>query len=160
MTTIDNSEIKNQLKITNIIFFALTLGILSFFLIITVLIQNKERSNSDELDKIFTFLVPVFGLMMMFVSRMIYNQTISKFPSAGNLLQKIIYYRTAKIVSWAMIEGACFLAIIATMLTSNYLYAAVFIFLFGYFFLIKPSKDSLIRDMCLNSDEIDLILKS
>jgi hypothetical protein len=160
MTTIDNSEIKNQLKITNIIFFALTLGILSFFLIITVLIQNKERSNSDELDKIFTFLVPVFGLMMMFVSRMIYNQTISKFPSAGNLLQKITYYRTAKIVSWAMIEGACFLALVATMLTSNYLYAAVFIFLFGYFFLIKPSKESLIRDMHLNSDESDLILKS
>ena len=160
MTTIDNSEIKNQLKITNIIFFALTVGMLSFFLIITVLIQNKEKSIADELDKIFTFAVPVVGLMMMFVSRVIYNQMISKFPTEGNLLQKISNYRTAKIVAWAMIEGACFLALIVTMLTSNYLYVAVFIFLFGYFFLIKPSKESLIRDMRLNSDEIDIILKS
>lgn len=160
MTAIDNSEIKNQLKITNIIFLSLTLGMLSFFLIIIVLIQNKENSNADELDKIFTFIVPLIGLIMMFISRVIYNQMISKFPSGGNILQKIGNYRTAKIVAWAMIEGACFLAIIATMLTSNYLYVAVFIFLFGYFFLIKPSKESLIRDMRLNSDESDLILKS
>jgi hypothetical protein len=91
---------------------------------------------------------------------MIYNQMILKFDSAANLLKKVSHYRTVKIISWAMIEGACFLSLVATMLTSNYLYVAVFIFLFGYFFLIKPSKESFIRDMHLNSDESDLILKS
>jgi hypothetical protein len=105
-------------------------------------------------------VVPIFGLMMMFISRMIYNQMILKFDSAANLLQKISHYRTAKIVSWAMIEGACFFALVATMLTSNYLYVAVYIFLFGYFFLMRPSKESLIRDMRLNSEESDLILES
>jgi hypothetical protein len=59
-----------------------------------------------------------------------------------------------------MIEGACFFAVVATMLTSNYLYVAVYIFLFGYFFLMRPSKESLIRDMHLNSEESDLILES
>ncbi len=85
---------------------------------------------------------------------------ISKYDSASSLLQKITYYRTAKIVSWAMIEGGCFLALVATILTSNYLYVAVFIFLFGYFLLLRPSTESLIRDMRLNSEESDLILKS
>ena len=85
---------------------------------------------------------------------------ISKNDLGGSLLQKIGYYRTAKIVSWAMIEGGCFLALVATMLTSNYLYVVVFIFLFGYFVLMRPSNESLIRDMRLNSEESDLVLRS
>ena len=133
---------------------------LLFFIVIIVLIQDKEILSDKNIDNIFMMIVPVFGLIMMFISRMIYNQMISK-PDAGNsLIQKISGYRTAKIVAWAMLEGACFFALVATLLTSNYLYVAVFIFLFGYFFLMKPSKESLIRDMRLNSDESDLILKS
>jgi predicted membrane channel-forming protein YqfA (hemolysin III family) len=124
------------------------------------LTQNKEPSIGEELDNIFTIVVPVLGLVMMFSSRMIYNQLISRYDTSHNLLKKISYYRMAKIISWAMIESTCLLALLATMLTSNYLYIAVFIFLFGYFFLMKPSKESLIQDMRLSSEESDLILKS
>jgi predicted membrane channel-forming protein YqfA (hemolysin III family) len=160
MTTSQNAEIKNQLRVTDIIFYSLLVGLLLFFVIVIVLIQDKVQETGNDLNMIFTFVVPLFGLVMMFISRMIYNQMISKSDSGSNLLQKIFYFRTAKIISWAMIEGACFLSLVATMLTSNYLYVAVFIFLFGYFFLMKPSKGSFIRDMHLNSDESDLILKS
>ena len=160
MTTSENPEIKNQKRITNTIYFSLVFGLLLFFIIVMILMQDKKIEGDNNLDMIFTFLVPLFGLMMMFISRMIYNQMVSKYDPAGSLLQKITHYRTAKIISWAMIEGGCFLALVATILTSNYLYVAVFIFLFGYFFLMKPSKESFIRDMHLNSDESDLILKS
>jgi len=160
MTTSDPAEIKNQMRITNTIYYSLVTGLLIFFIVLMVLIQGKHSSTAKEVDTIFTIIVPVFGLMMMFISRMIYNQMLAKFDVNVALQQKITNYRTAKIISWAIIEGACFFALVATMLTSNYLYVAVFVFLFGYFFLMKPSKESLIRDMNLNSDESDLILKS
>jgi len=160
MTTSDPAEIKNQMRITNTIYYSLVTGLLIFFIVLMVLIQGKHSSTAKEVDTIFTIIVPVFGLMMMFISRMIYNQMLAKFDVNVALQQKITNYRTAKIISWAMIEGACFFALVATMLTSNYLYVAVFVFLFGYFFLMKPSKESLIRDMSLNSEESDLILKS
>ncbi|MDZ7622874.1 MAG: hypothetical protein U5J96_00275 [Ignavibacteriaceae bacterium] len=160
MTASEPAEIKNQMRITSTIYYALVTGLLLFFIVVIVLIQDKDPSIGKDVDNIFTIIVPVFGLMMMFLSRMIYNQMLSKIDAGSRLIQKISGYRTAKIVAWAMIEGACFLALVATMLTSNYLYVAVFIFLFGYFFLMKPSKESLIRDMHLNSDESDLILKS
>jgi uncharacterized membrane protein YdcZ (DUF606 family) len=160
ITTEDNSQIKNQLKVNKTIFFSLAAGLVSFFIVALVFIQDKDPSAGKELNNILTIIVPVFGLMMMFSSRMIYNQMLSKIDAGGSLIQKISGYRTAKIVAWAMIESACLFALVATMLTSNYLYAAVFIFLFGYFFLMKPSKESLIQDMCLNSEESDLILKS
>jgi len=156
----NNPDIKNHLRVTNTIYYSLITGLLLFFIVIMVFIQDNDPTAGKELDNIFTFVVPIFGLMMMFISRMIYNQMILKFDSSANLLQKISHYRTAKIVSWAMIEGACFFAVVATMLTSNYLYVAVYIFLFGYFFLMRPSKESLIRDMRLNSEESDLILES
>jgi hypothetical protein len=160
MTTPQNDEIKNQLRVTYIIFFALMIGMLLFFAIVMVLIQDGVQVTDMNLNKIFTFVVPVFGLVIMFISRTIYNQMINKFDRTVTLLQKISNYRTAKIISWAIIESACFFALVATMLTSNYLYVAVFVFLLGYFFLMRPSKESLIRDMSLNSDESDLILKS
>jgi hypothetical protein len=156
----NSSEIKNQLKVTNTIYLALLGGLIIFFIAVIILIQNKNLEVYLELDKIFTFLIPVFGLVMMFTSRMIYNQMISKYDPGSSLLQKIGYYRTAKIISWSMIEGACFFALVATMFTSNYLYVAVFIFLIGYFILMRPSAESLIRDMHLNSEDSDLILKS
>jgi hypothetical protein len=160
MTASEPAEIKNQMRITNAIYYALVTGLLIFFIVVIVLIQDKDPSTGKSIDNMFTIIVPVFGLMMMFVSRMIYNQMLSKIDAGSSLIQKISSYRTAKIVAWAMLESACFLALVASMLTSNYLYVAVFIFLFGFFFLMKPSKESLIRDMRLNSEESDLILKS
>ena len=154
-----NPDIKNQLRVTNIIYYSLITGLLLFLIVVMVFIQVNDLTAGKELDNIFTFLVPLFGLMMMFISRMIYNQMILKFDSTANLLQKISHYRTAKIVSWAMVEGACFFALVATMLTSNYLYIAVYIFLLGYFFLMRPSKESLVQDMRLNSVESDIILE-
>ena len=160
MTASEPVEIQNQMRITNVIYYALVTGLLLFFIVVIVLIQDKDLSTGKGVDNIFTIIVPVFGLMMMFLSRMIYNQMLSKIDAGSSLIQKISGYRTAKIVAWAMIEGACFFALVATMLTSNYLYVAVFVFLFGYFILMKPSKEYFIRDMHLNSDESDLILKS
>ena len=160
MTTTENPEIKNQIRVTNTIYFSLIFGLIIFFVVVMILLQIRNPKTESKIDSIFTFIVPLIGLLMMLISRKVYNQMISKNDLGGSLLQKIGYYRTAKIVSWAMIEGGCFLALVATMLTSNYLYVVVFIFLFGYFVLMRPSNESLIKDMRLNSEESDLVLRS
>jgi len=160
MTTTENPEIKNQIRVTNTIYFSLIFGLIIFFVVVMILLQIRNPKTESKLDSIFTFIVPLIGLLMMLISRKVYNQMISKNDLGGSLLQKIGYYRTAKIVSWAMIEGGCFLALVATIITSNYLYVVVFIFLFGYFLLLRPSNESLIRDMRLNSEESDLVLRS
>jgi len=160
MTTSENPEIKNQIRVTNTIYFSLISGLIIFFIVVMILLQIRIPEAESELESIFTFLVPLIGFMMMLISRTVYNQMISKNDLGSSLLQKIGCYRTAKIVCWAMIEGGCFLALVATILTSNYLYVAVFIFLFGYFVLMRPSIESLIKDMRLNSEESDLVLRS
>jgi energy-converting hydrogenase Eha subunit C len=95
----------------------------------------------------------------MLISRAIYNRMISNFDSGSNALTKIVHFRKAKIISWALVEGGCFFALVASIITSNYLYIAVFILLFGFFITLRLSGESLIRDMRLNSEESDLILR-
>jgi hypothetical protein len=71
----------------------------------------------------------------------------------SDTLQKIQHFRKAKIISWALVEFGCIFALVASIITSNYLYAAVFIVLFGYFIMLRPSAESLMRDLRLNSEE-------
>ena len=154
----DISEIKNQLKTINIINYSLMAGLLLFFVVVIFVIQSNEMNINEKLDKIFTIIVSVYGLIAMFVARLIFNLIISKYSIGTNVEDNIIKYKSSKIVSWALLESGCVLALVATLFTSNYLYVAVFIFLLGYFYMLRPSRQSLINDLQLDSKEKDLIL--
>ena len=155
-----NSEITNQLRVTKRIYSSIFTGLILFLIIVIVIIQDSNAEGGNNLDKIFTVIVPLFGLLMMVISKLVYTRMISGYLSETDLVKKIMPYRTAKIISWAMVEAACFFALIATMVTSNYLYVVVVIFMLGYLFMLKPSKESLVRDLQLNSAESDIILKN
>jgi hypothetical protein len=157
--TSDKSDIKNQLKITNTIYYSLIIGLSFFFIIAIIFIQDKESQTGSYLDTILTVLVPVYGFVMMLFSKVIYSSMIAKQSPDSQPLQKIIHYRTSRIISWAMIESGCILSLIAVMMTANYFYVVVLIFLFGYFILIKPSVESLVRDMQLRADESEILLR-
>jgi hypothetical protein len=153
-------KVKNQLKVISYIYFALTLGLILFFIVTIYLMENLTESQGKEIDKYFTIIVPLFGLLMMFFSRFIYFKLISADEQSTEIFVQIAQYRTAKIVSWALIERASLFALVAAILTLNYLYIAVFIFLFGYFLLSRPSKESFINDFRLKSEQSDKIFKS
>ena len=155
-----NSEITNQLRLTKRIYSSIFTGLILFLIVVILIIQDSNAEGGNNLDKIFTVIVPIFGLLIMVISKLVYNKLVSGYLSMTDLVEKIMRYRTAKIISWVMIEAACLFALVATMLTTNYLYTAVVIFLLGYLFMLKPSKESLIRDMQLNSAESDIVLKN
>ena len=155
-----NSEIANQLRVTKKIYTSIFTGLLLFLIIVIVISQENNADSGNSLDKVFTVIVPLFGLLMMVFSKLIYNKMVSGYLSGTDLVEKIMRYRTSKIISWAMVEAACLFALVATMLTSNYLYIAVVIFLLGYLFMLKPSKESMIHDLQLNTTESNLVLKN
>ena len=153
----ESHQIKNQFNSIKIIYYALVTGLITFFAVTLFFIQNRIADQSSNLDSIFTIVVPLFGLMMMLISRKIYSQMATNYKSSNDLSQKIELYRKAKIVSWALVEGGCLFALVATILTVNYLYVAVFILLFGYFIMMRPSVESFVQEMRLNSKESALI---
>lgn len=156
----DENELRKLFQVSTMIYFSVIIGLLFLFVVTIFIIQDGVTESGKELDKFFIFIVPVFGFLMMFFSRMIYRKTISVYNPDKSLHQKIVDFRNYKIITWAFIESACILSLVALLLTANYLYAVVFIFLLGYFLFMKPTRESLITDMRLTTEESGLILKS
>ena len=98
--------------------------------------------------------------MMMIFSRFLYSKNIYGVDENENVKTKIAKYRTFKIIQWALVESATMLSLIGLMSTGNHLYSAVFIFLIGYFFLVKPSKENFVSELKLNSADAHELLNN
>jgi hypothetical protein len=156
----NSDNLKKQFKVTISIYFALLVAQLLFFAVAFWFSGSENFTANKELDEIFQIIVPLFGLMMMILSRFLYNKNISGVNENGDVKTKIAKYRTFKITHWAMVESASMLSLIALMFTGNHLYSAVFIFLIGYFFLVKPSKENFVSEMKLNSNDANQLLNN
>ena len=154
----NNDNLKEQFKATFIIYYALLTGQLLFFAVAFWFSQTENFTANKKLDEIFQIIVPVFGLAIMIFSRFLYNKNISGVDENADAITKLNKYKYFKIIQWAMIESATFLSLIALMFTGNHLYSAVFIFLIGYFILVKPSKENFASEMKLKSSDANQLL--
>ena len=149
----DDNNISEQFRVTGIIYGALIFGLIIFFAIALFIVENKKFEPVQSIDEIFKFLIPIAGIVVMFLARSIYNKNISSINYNDDLLSKINKYRTFKIIQWALVESVAFLSNVGFILTGNYLYAIVFLFMLGYFILIKPSKEQFINDLKISGEQ-------
>jgi len=156
----NSDNLNEQFKVTFIIYYALLTGQLLFFAVAFWISGSENFTANKRLDEIFQIIVPIFGFAMMIFSRFLYNKNISGVEENRDTITKIAKYRTFKIIQWAQVEGASMLSLVALMFTGNHLYSAVFIFLIGYFYLVKPSKGNFVSEMKLSSANADELLNS
>ena len=155
----DDNTISEQFRVTGIIYGALIFGLITFFAIALFIVENKVVEPIQSINEIFKFLIPIAGFAVMFLARSFYNKNISSVNFNKDLLAKIAKYRTFKIIQWAQIEAGAFLSLVGFILTGNYLYAIVFLFLLGYLILIKPSKEQFIRDLKISNEQDKIFSK-
>jgi hypothetical protein len=148
-----DKNISEQFRVTRIIYGALIFAMITFFAISLFIVENKKNEPIQSIDEFFKLLIPLAGFAVMFLARCIYNKNISSVNYNDDLLSKISKYRTFKIIQWALVESVGFLSIVGFIITGNYLYAIVFLFMLGYFFLIKPTKEQFIKDFKISSDQ-------
>ena len=154
MNTTEINSIPQQHKINNILFLSLLIGQLLFTAVAVFVVQSGNLGISDEeLDSIFIIIVPLFGMTAMFISRFIYNKKAELVKMEPDKLKRISVYRTAKIISWAMVEGAVFFSLVIYIYTSKDVYIAVALFLIGFFIFNRPSKEQF-KEVC-NLSESD-----
>ncbi len=155
----DDNNISKQFRVTGIIYGALIFGLITFFAIALFIVENKKIEPTQSINEIFKFLIPIAGFAVMFLARSIYNKNISSVNFNEDLLAKITKYRTFKIIQWAQIESGAFLSLVGFILTGNYLYAIVFLFLLGYLIFIKPSKEQFINDLKISNEQDKIFSK-
>ena len=142
----NNSQLNNLnagFKLNNILFLAIAAGQIFIFAIFLFLVESGNNGANKEPDSIFLFVVPFLGMIMMFLSRLVYNQNLMKVSPNDSLNDKMARYRIFKIICWAMLEGAGLFSLVAFFLTANYLYVVVFIFVFGFFLFNRTIKRGL-----------------
>lgn len=146
---------KENFKINFIIYFALLTGIMMFALLAYFFPRGQEVGLKESVLNIFTYMVPTFTVFEIFLSRFIYNKYIKQIQSNASLLEKIGKYRTAKIISWALLEGAALFSVVAFFITrSSFFYIVLFAILIA-FILSKPSYDEFLNDFRIEGNERD-----
>lgn len=155
----DKQRFEKRFFLTNIIFYALTSG--QLFLLVIFLLINKGTliQNQIEIDNIFRFLVPLVGLFSMFIARYLYTRKLLRTSQTDSIEEKLDRYKTYKIICWSVLEGAGLFSLVAYFVTANYLYLAVFVFIFGFFLFNKPSKDGFVIDMQITGPIKETILR-
>jgi hypothetical protein len=68
--------------------------------------------------------------------------------------EKMVLYRAACILQWAMIEGPCLFVIISFLLTGNYAFLALAVVLMLLFTMMAPSKLKIAFQLQLSEQEI------
>jgi hypothetical protein len=147
----NDNNISEHFRVTGIIYGALIFGQIIFFAIALFIVENNKFESIHSIDEIFTFLIPLAGFAVMFFARAIYNKNIATVNYNDELLSKISKYRTLKIIQWALVKSVGFLSNVGLIITGNYLYAIVFLFMMGYFILIKPTKEQFFGDFKISN---------
>jgi len=155
-----DNNISEQFRVTGIVYSALVFGMIIFFAIAMFIVENKNFEPNQSIDEIFKYLIPLVGFAVMYFARVIYRKNISSVNFYDDLLSKFTNYRKFKIIQWSLIETVGFLSNIGFIITGNYLYAIVFLFMLGFFVLIKPTKEEFFRDFKISNEQKTMLSNS
>lgn len=152
-------KLKEILKSSLIIFYALLSGQIIFLLISLYLVSANLIETNSELSLIFIITLLFFLSPLLIVGPMIYRKLISRqYDNIKTLEQKLILYRQGMIIKLAMVEGASIFSIVCFLITGNYLFIIISILLISLFFLHRPSLEKFTADFNISLSELDLYL--
>jgi DMSO reductase anchor subunit len=149
------SNPKENFKINYIIYFALLAGVIMFALFAYFFPNKQEVGPNESFLNIFTYIVPTFAVFEIFLSRFMYNKFVMQIQSNATLFEKIGKYRTAKIISWALLEGAALFSVVAFIITRSVFFYVVLLVIIVAFILSKPSVDEFLNDFRIEGNERD-----
>ena len=146
--------IKQYFTALTVLHVALTSGVIIFIVIAYFLHGSIANGNAETLGNIFQYMVPALAIIGIVAGNILYKKQVNEIKSKDGLAQKLNAYRATFILRDALLEGPALFAIITFLLCGEFIFLAVAILIVLIFVLIKPSKDKIIRDLELSTDEI------
>lgn len=155
----DKISLKESIRNNYVVWFSMLIGQVFFCAIALYLVKLRAMNIiQSNLNSILLYLVPAVAVVCIFTSFYIYKQRMVALKDITDLNQKITDYRSALIVRWALIEGPSFLAIVAYLLTGNYILLGVAAVIIAVFILIMPNQTKFEADLELGwQDKNDLV---
>lgn len=142
----------NFLKLNQLIFIALLMGMLVFGAIAFFLNKDQAQLSINTQDP-FTFIAPVLLVAGIFAGNFIYKKLLSQIRNAKNLQQKVGVYTSSSIIRYALIEGPVLFSIVAFLISANSFFLIFTVVGILYFLTLKPNPDKIAREADLTYDE-------
>lgn len=141
-----------------IVFYSLIIGqvffgLISFFLVST----NNIKSEGADLRSVFIYIIPVFVLVGLILSNLIFKNRLKAIDRKSSLIIKLTDYRAALVVRYALLEGPSIFAIVVYLVTGDIifiLFAALIVF---YFLTIRPNREKAIKDLDLSPNDEQIL---
>lgn len=149
----------NTFKQIRIIFFALIAGQIFYMTLALFIAGNDLISASLDYNSLFGFIIPVFIIILVISSKLLYRRLLSQQPRETSLDEKIKTYRTLNIIKFALLEGANFISITFYMLTGDFLYIGMSIIVLALNFIYFPGMEKFIEDFELTPEDMEKLQK-
>ena len=146
--------VKSYFKTLNLIYIAMVAGQIIFGLVAYFLLQStKFESEFPDMRDVFIYIVPIFVLGGIFGSTAVFTKTIFNARSLENLSDKLIEYRSALVMKYALLEGPSFFAIVIYLLTGDTVFLGMAGLILMVFILNRPGIAKAEMDLALDADE-------
>jgi hypothetical protein len=143
------------LKMTKFIFFALTSGLVIFFLIVLYLVDKKYFLMPD-LSNLLIIIQFILSCIFLSIGYMVTKMTLSKIDPNDNLKAKLPKYQFVHIIRLATCQGVGLMAVVCFLLTSNLVFLIFLSIAFLIMIMYYPTPEKIGREINLNQSEIEM----
>lgn len=143
-----------QIKIIQIIFFALLTGQLIFLFISIFLVQSGNIKTNEELFLILFIVDLMIVFPAIVVGPMLYRNILTKVNSEFSLQEKFNIYRQAVIIKLALVEAPTIFSIVGYLLTGSFVFLIIAIVVLILFFFHKPTIERFAEDLNVPISEL------
>lgn len=146
--------LKQYLTSITVIFGALLMGMILFSGVTYFLNQDKLNSNSSAEAEQYLIIVCITAVTGVIASTFVAANLIKNARTESTLWSKLLKYRTALIVKYALIEGPVLFALVIFLITAHLNFLAIAALLIGIFVVNMPTKSRLIKDLQLSPNDV------
>ncbi|MBC7936548.1 MAG: hypothetical protein H7Y86_14455 [Rhizobacter sp.] len=148
----------SNIKALSILHFSLLIGQIVFAAIGYYLVYSKSMGsiNLGENAKFVVIGVAAIGLIMVTLSFSMYKKKLAALKdSTQPANEKLLAYRAASIIRWAMLEAPVLIAIVGFMLTGNYNLLVVTGVILLLFISTKPTASKAAAELSISESYLN-----
>jgi hypothetical protein len=145
-------------KMITVLHYAMLMGQVIFGIVAFYIVSGGQiAENGSQLNDTFRVIVPLMIMGGLTASWYFTRTRIEAMPAKSGLIEKLVQYRTVFIIKLALLEAPSLLAIVAFLLTGNFLYLALAGLVILVFVINRPTKFKIANELKLDQEERALI---
>lgn len=150
MNSNKNELIKEYIQTLAVVHKSLVIGVglMAGVMMYLVKFAGSNLESEDSINNIFMIIAPLFMIGTMLLSIYIYKISLKRIKANEDTLEgKLNEHRSSSIIRYAIIEGGCFIGIVAFYITGIYTFWFLAIFQVIMLYNVRPTVLSVIEDL-------------